>query len=243
MLILFDIDATLLVTGGVGIHAMEEAGVSLFGPGCTAEGVAVAGRLDPLIMRDMLAKVGKTASRENLAAFRAAYEARMRHHFAQTGPGRVRARALPGVHELLDAVDGLHDVTMGLLTGNFASTGSLKLRSVDIDPEWFPVCAWGDDSPHAFPDGEPKRADLPPVATRRYRERHDREPSRVLIIGDTPHDVECAKAHGHACLGVGTGQYTAGALRESGADHAVDDLSDTRSVIAWIESLRRSGKR
>lgn len=238
MLILFDIDATLLVTGGVGIRAMEEAGVSLFGPACTAEGVAVAGRLDPLIMRDMLAKVGKPASAENLAAFRVAYEDRMRQHFAQTGPAKVQARALPGVHPLINALDDLRGVTLGLLTGNFASTGSMKLRSVDINPERFPVCAWGDDSPHAFPHATPKRSDLPPVATRRYRERHDRDPSRVLIIGDTPHDVECAKAHGHACLGVGTGQFTAAALKDAGADQALNDLSDTHAVLQYIDSLR-----
>ncbi|HEX8876199.1 MAG TPA: HAD hydrolase-like protein [Phycisphaerales bacterium] len=234
MLILFDIDATLLVTGGVGIRAMDEAGTALFGPACNAGGVSVAGRLDPLIMRDMLAKVGKPASRENLAAFRAAYEDRMRHHFAQTGEGRVQSRALPGVHELVNALDGRDAITLGVLTGNFASTGSMKLRSVDLNPERFPICAWGDESPH----DPPERAHLPPVATKRYRDKHDRDPSRVLIIGDTPHDVHCAKVHGHACLGVGTGQFSAADLKTSGADHSVDDLSDTHSVLKFIDSLR-----
>ncbi|MBX3379750.1 MAG: HAD hydrolase-like protein [Phycisphaeraceae bacterium] len=228
MLFLFDIDGTLLSTVGAGMRAMEAAGKEVFGEGCHSGGVQFAGRLDPLIMREMLANAGLLPTRENLAAFRAAYERRMHETFKTPGLGR----AMPGVHELLSRLDKADDLTMGLLTGNFEPTGLLKVRSCGIDTSRFQVSAWGDDSPH----DPPERNHLPPVAVERYRRKLGRDPKRVVIIGDTPYDIACAKAHGHVAVGVATGKFTHADLLASGADHAFPDLSETERVAECLLS-------
>lgn len=229
MLVLFDIDATLIRTSGAGIRAMVSAGRRHFGPGFNAEGLDFAGRLDPLILRDMLALSGVPASAANLRAIRATYRVELERELASSPGARVR---LPGVAELLDALDRTPGVTLGLLTGNFAETGRLKLSACGVDPARFPVCAWGDESPHE----PPARDHLPPVAMARFRERFGRSvvPASVTIIGDTPHDVRCAIAHGCRSLGVGTGRYSPGELADAGAHLALSDLSGTSAVVRWL---------
>jgi phosphoglycolate phosphatase-like HAD superfamily hydrolase len=228
MLFLFDIDGTLLSTVGAGMRCMEAAGKEVFGEACHTGGVQFAGRLDPLIMREMLANAGLPPTPENIAAFRAAYERRMHETFKTPGLGC----AMPGVHDLLNRLDKESGLTMGLLTGNFEPTGLLKVRSCGIDTARFQVSAWGDDSPH----DPPERNHLPPVAAERYRRKMGKDPSRVVIIGDTPYDVACAKAHGYVAVGVGTGKFTPAALLECGADHAFDDLSNTEMIAERLLS-------
>jgi phosphoglycolate phosphatase len=91
---------------------------------------------------------------------------------------------------------------------------------------------WGDESPHH----PPLREHLPPVGLERYRRHTGRElePRRATVIGDTPHDVRCARVHGCRSLGVATGSFRVDALREAGADLALDDLSDTERVLNWL---------
>lgn len=228
MLILFDIDATLLSTSGAGMRAMEAAGRELFGERCRSDGISFAGRLDPLIMRDMLVNAGVAPSRENLALFRAGYERHMGEWFRNARSGQ----AMPGVHPLLEGLDAIDGLTLGLLTGNFEPTGLLKLRAVGIGTERFTINAWGDDSPH----DPPERTHLPPVAVGRYRQKKGRDPQKVIIIGDTPHDVGCAKAHGHRAIGVATGKFSVDDLAKSGADHVFADLSPTEEVVRRLLS-------
>jgi phosphoglycolate phosphatase len=228
MLILFDIDATLIRTSGAGIRAMVGAGKSLFGESFAgADGIDFAGRLDPLILRDMLGKSGLPYSAENARAMRLEYRA---HLVRVLGPGI--GRALPGVPELLAALTARHGLALGLLTGNFAETGRLKLAACGIDPDQFTVCAWGDDSPYQ----PPAREHLPPVAMNRYRERFGRtiDAANVTIVGDTPYDVSCALAHGCRVLGVATGQFDVGTLTAAGAHRSVPDLSATDDIVRWL---------
>lgn len=229
MLVLFDIDLTLITTGGAGIRAMTRAGNLLFGPGFRAEGISYAGRLDPLIMRDMLALSGVAAEESTLARFRRAYAAELPRELSQGG-----CRALPGVGALLDAVEGEGTFTMGLLTGNFAETGQAKLRACAIDPDRFAIRAWGDESPRR-PES---RDQLPEVAMARHAARLGRaaDPLKVVIIGDTEHDVRCAKVNGCRCIGVGTGRTSADELSRAGADLVLADLSDTEGVLRALRS-------
>jgi len=90
------------------------------------------------------------------------------------------------------------------------------------------VNAWGDDGPD--------RPSLVPVAMRRYRELHGRDvaPRDVLIIGDTPYDVHCAKAHGARVLAVATGHFDVDSLRAAGADRVERDLRATPGIVEWI---------
>lgn len=227
-LILFDIDATLISTSGVGIRAMEAAGRELFGPAFTSTGVEYAGRLDPLIVRDLLIANGLPDTAANAAKLREGY----RRHLTEKLPQTPTARALPGVPRLLDLLESR--AAMGLLTGNYQDTGSIKLRACGIDPSRFPIAAWGDESPHDPPD----RTHLPPVALARYRARfgRDAEPARCAIIGDTPHDIRCAKVNGLRALAVATGMFTVDALRAAGADLVLPDLSDAPAAADWLLS-------
>jgi phosphoglycolate phosphatase-like HAD superfamily hydrolase len=229
MLVFFDIDATLITTGGVGVKAMIDAGRDLYGPGFTADGVPFAGRLDPLILVDLLRLNGQEASRSKLDQFRAVYGKRL--------PGRLVpgvGRALPGVMDLLTSLERAEALTLGLLTGNFAETGTMKLTACGIDANRFTIRVWGDESPH----DPPARDHLPGIGLERYRRLCGREvdPRHVVVIGDTPHDVACARAHGCRSIGVATGSFTIDALAASGADLAVPNLADTGAIRQWILS-------
>jgi len=217
----------MITTGGAGIRAMVAAGRELFGPAFTAEGIPVAGRLDPLIMGEMLDAARVPRSADNLASFRRTYA---RHLVAHLDP--QRGRALPGVLPLLDALAERHGITLGVLTGNFEETGSLKLRHCGIDPARFHIAVWGDDSPH----DPPARDHLPGVGLERYRARFGRgiDPRRVTVIGDTPHDVSCARAHGCRSLAVATGSFTMQQLEEAGADAVVPSLERTHELVHWL---------
>ncbi len=228
MLILFDIDATLLRTGGAGMRAMRAAGAHAFHPNFAIEGVPFTGRLDPVILLDLLRANGVEPTAENLRRIRSAYHAALPAELATM----KTSGALPGVMALLSALAQRSTHVIGLLTGNFPETGKLKLSACGIAVEQFRVQVWGDDSPHV----PPERHHLPPVARTRFTELLGRplEFQRITIIGDSPADVDCAKRNGCRCLGVGTGQSTADELRAHGADHAVPDLSDTERLLAWL---------
>lgn len=228
-LILFDIDATLLVTGGVGIAAMVEAGRRTFARSFTADGIDFAGRLDPLLLAELLALNGVASTPQSLADFKAAYLVAIAELAHPDRP--PLSRALPGVHALLARLraDG---VAMGLLTGNFSESGSIKLRACGIDPNWFSPAVWGDHSPHT----PPCRTHLPAIAMDRYRSATGRDlaPELVTIIGDTPHDIRCARHSGCRAVAVATGKYSATDLARAGADAVLNDLSDTDLALAAL---------
>lgn len=228
MLILFDIDATMITTGGVGIRAMVAAGRHLFGPGFNADGIDFAGRLDPLILNEMLERSGVARTAENMASIRREYGARLQGELDQSDKKRV----LPGVLALLARLGREPSATRGVLTGNFCETGRMKLSACGIDPHQFEVQVWGDESPH----DPPQRSHLPPVGMARYRALRgsDVPACRVTIIGDTPHDVGCARAHGCRSLGVATGKFGISELAAAGADRVAPDLSDTGAIFDWL---------
>lgn len=225
MLVLFDVDATLITTSRAGILAMGDAGRDLFGSGFTVDKTEFAGRLDPLIIHDLL--VDNTI--DPITTFTEKMREGYRDHLERRLSVPGVAKALDGAAELVAALAEIPGVTVGLLTGNFPETGRIKLSAAGIEPDAFDVHVWGEDSP----SDPPTRDDLPGVAMRRYADLGlgAIEPSSVLIIGDTVHDIACARAHGCRALGVATGSYPREALAH--ADHAVDSLGDVRSVLAW----------
>jgi phosphoglycolate phosphatase len=231
MLLLFDIDATLLSTRGAGAAAMREAASREFGVQISTEGIEFAGRLDPLIIGEMLRRHGLEDSAANHAAVRVGYARLMQERMAAPGA----ASALPGVHDLLARVWAGAEAgrgVVGLLTGNYAETGRMKLHAAGIDSARFKVAAWGDESP----TNPPTRDSLPSVAAARAALLAGRafEGESIVIIGDTPHDVRAAKACGGRCLAVATGSFSAATLRTSGADAVVENLSDTEEICAWL---------
>jgi phosphoglycolate phosphatase-like HAD superfamily hydrolase len=159
--------------------------------------------------------------------FRTRYFAHLAVEMRSTSPA---PRALPGVHALLDRFSAADDVVLALLTGNFETSARLKLEPLGLW-KYFRCGAFGDDAAD--------RNGLVPVALERALAcGHEGVAARrTLVIGDTPHDVRCAAAHGVRSLGVATGRYSAGALEDAGADAVLADLSDTDAACAIIGAL------
>jgi phosphoglycolate phosphatase-like HAD superfamily hydrolase len=225
MLVLFDIDGTMLTSEGAGLVAMLDAMHEIM-PGRTFsfEGIPLAGRLDVLIWRDLLARHGLKHDDALHGRFRERYG----HHLQRRLGVTHTARALNGVTGLIGTLVHEPNVTLGILTGNYEHTGRLKVERAGIPTVQFTANAWADD-------GDSRRA-LTPVAMRRCAERrgHEIAPRDVVVIGDTPHDIDCAHAHGCRALAVATGGSSADELRAHSADLVVDDLSDSAALARWI---------
>lgn len=232
MLILFDIDLTLLTTGGSGMRAMLAAGRELFGPHLSTDGVSFAGRLDPLIISDLFTRAGAAPTPAAVADFTSRYQRSLADELARSSA----CSALPGALQLVAALDDLRPrmpaLALGILTGNFEPTGTMKLERCRIPLAPFEVRVWGDHSPNH----PPLRSDLVPVAIRRYESLRAAPlaPANVVVIGDTPHDVHAALTHGCRALAVATGRSSAADLRDSGAHLVLPDLSDTASILRWL---------
>jgi phosphoglycolate phosphatase len=229
MLILFDIDGTLLLTQHVGAQCMHDASRELYGEAFTFDGVEIAGRIDPQIWRDVARANGIDDPDAHHARFRAVYA----EHLARRLERHNTATVLPGVVELIEALGSIDGVTRGLLTGNYPETGRLKIEAAGLDPSVFEVAVWGCD-------GQSRR-DLPGVALDRHEAATGTRlnPGQVVIIGDTPHDVDCARAHGCVVLAVATGPTPRDMLSASEPDLLADDLSQTQEIVSWIMGHRR----
>jgi len=229
MLILFDIDMTLLETNHIGIDCLRDAGRSLFSPDFTIEGITFGGALDPVIIAEMLVLNSIEPTASNIQAMRTGYH----QNLERMSESQSVARALPGAHDLVFAAAS-HGTNpaLGLLTGNYQETGTIKIKAAGFDPNLFTINAWGDDSPHELPH----RSHLPAVAMGNYRDVKSIEidPQSVLIIGDTVHDVSCAKDNGCRALAVATGHASFGELEASGADLVIEDLTETDEIMGWI---------
>lgn len=227
MLVLFDIDGTLLNSQRAGTRSMQEVGRELYGEGFTFDGVEIAGRIDPLIWEEAARVNGIDDWERQHERFRAAYAARLAERL---GSGASKATLLPGVRDLIDALVG-RSISLGVLTGNYAETGRLKIEAAGLEPSIFAVTAWGDDGA--------SRRDLPPHAMAMHTQLTGQPvaPDQVLVIGDTPHDVDCAQVNGCRCILVATGAFPRSELISFGADLVVDDLSDTAMLMELVETI------
>lgn len=225
-LVLFDIDGTLVLSGRAGVRAMNRAFADLYGRAGALDGVPIAGRTDRAIVIDAMRAIGVEPAVEAIDTLRDAYVDRLRVEITRPADGHP-SLVLPGVGPLLDALEGQPGVVTALLTGNFVEGAAIKLRHFSLW-ERFRFGAFGDD--HV------DRRNLVPVALQRARETGTRAPSpdRVVIIGDTPSDIDCAKAHGVRALGVATGTYDHASLQAAGADLALETLEPTDDIVAWI---------
>ncbi len=224
-LVLFDIDGTLLRAHGVGARAMTRAGCRLLGPGFTLDGIDFGGALDPWIFRQAAQRLGHHDPSRLHPEFRDLYLLELAQELEQT---EERPLILPGVAAALAAVGADSSTTMGLVTGNYARAAPLKLRAVGIDPGQFVVGAFGDDAP--------TRPDLVRLAMGQWRARTDPDPRRVVVIGDTPRDIDCAQQNGCRSIAVATGWHTVEQLEASGADVVLPDLTALGPVLdrLWL---------
>jgi phosphoglycolate phosphatase len=221
-LVLFDIDGTLVLTGGAGLRAMNRACREVVGHADALDGIPVAGRTDWIILHDTLARLGRPLDQLLFDLLRDRYVAYLREEIQH--PGFGFNGALPGVTVLLDELRPRDDIFLGLLTGNFEAGARIKLERFALW-HYFRCGAFGDDAPD--------RNALVPVAVERASAcgAPSVEPSDVLVVGDTPHDIACARAAGATPVGVATGNYTADELRACGAEIVFDSLLDTTRVL------------
>lgn len=214
-LVLFDIDGTLLRAQGVGAIAMERAGRRVLGPSFTLEGIDFGGALDPWIFRQAAQRLGHEDPSPLHPTFRDEYLVELARAL---DAGERRPVLLPGVLAALAAFRDDPTATLGLVTGNYARAVPLKLRAAGIDPEQFVVGAFGDDAP--------TRPELVRLAMEQWRARGaDPDPRRVVVIGDTPRDVDCAKKNGCRSVAVATGWHSIEQLEAGGADLVLRDLT------------------
>jgi phosphoglycolate phosphatase-like HAD superfamily hydrolase len=212
MLLLFDIDGTLVDAGGAGLTAMQEAAIEVFG----REGppLDLAGCTDGGIVRGFFEYFGRDYVPEVEEEFYQSYLARMSSNL---GDPKFRGRLLDGVTEVLASLkeDG-H--TLGLLTGNIDRGAMIKVAHYGI-AGYFQFGAYGDD--------HWDRNMLGPIALKRAEESTGRKYSsdETLVIGDTPKDVACAHAFGAKCIAVATGSFNTEQLVACGADRVVSDLA------------------
>ena len=225
-LVLFDIDGTLVLTGGAGLRAMNRALEETLGHADGLNGIPLAGRTDWSILVEAVGKVGREIDDALLATLRDRYIANLAEEIQHRGKGPKAV--MPGIRELLDTLAARDDVFVGLLTGNFEEGARIKLGHFDLW-RYFTCGAFGGDAAD--------RTALVPFAVERARGCGLPEiaPSDVLVVGDTPHDVSCAHAAGAVAVAVATGGHTVEQLRNTGAENVFDDLSDTAAFLKLLE--------
>jgi phosphoglycolate phosphatase len=224
-LILFDIDGTLLLSGRAGLRAMTRAFDTTFGIKDAFADQHFGGRTDSFLVSNALQNAGLPDTPEQHERFRENYIPLLAEEIEQPGTGHKGL--MPGARELLEALDLFPDVHMALLTGNYREAAEIKLRHFEI----WDYFEWG-----AFSDDAADRNALVPIACSRAA-IYDIPPEaidRVIVIGDTPHDIECARVAGAKSIAVATGGYTVEQLKEFGADAVLKDLSDTEAVLAVL---------
>jgi phosphoglycolate phosphatase len=223
LLVLWDVDGTLLNAGGVGRDLYDVVFLQLFGRSLEAF-APMAGRTDRAIILDTLSQAGVPEPRRYVDPFIAGLTAQapmVREAVA------VRGHALPGASAVLTGLHGR--AHQSVLTGNIRPVAEVKLAALGLrDALDLCIGAYGDD--HEV------RAELVQVARRRAAAVHEKSSSHfagaaTVVVGDTPLDIEAALATGARAVGVATGSYSATDLLAAGAHTVLPDLTNTSAVL------------
>lgn len=210
--VLFDVDETLVHTGGSGARSWNAAFEKLYGLAADIGKHSSAGETDPQVARaTFTAVVGHDPSADELGKLYGQYLL----HLADDILTSEQYRVLPGAEQTLVAL-GEAGVTLGLVSGAMEGAARTKLVPANLN-RYFIFGSYGSDSPD--------RAELVRHAIRKASLLHDRlTPARVYVVGDTPHDIESAKAAGAISVGVASGHYSTDELEAAGADHVMASL-------------------
>jgi phosphoglycolate phosphatase len=219
---LFDIDGTLLLTKGAGREALMRALLAEYGIEDDLKSIPFAGRTDLLIVGDIAAKHGLDLGDGALRRFFKVVAGHMR-----TLMDPPRGGLLPGVEALLRAIASEPAWVTALLTGNESEMARIKLEAFGIHDAF----AWG-----AFGDEAPDRNELAKLAVRRAAERHGVPPDRCVVVGDTEHDIACARAAGAKVVAVATGSQSSEVLGACGPDLLVENFESVRPILQWIRT-------
>ena len=221
-LLLFDIDGTLITSGGAGEGALKDAMLGRFGVDEDLKGIILAGATDAKIARELLEKHSLEASSENIAALLDEY---LRHLAGRMS--RHDGRLLPGIVPVLEALESHPDAILALLTGNLTRGAEIKLTHYGV---------WNFFEFGAFADDHHDRNELGKFARARAFERHGIKfpAERIYVIGDTPRDIECGRAIGAKTVAIATGHYAMAELAEHKPDFLFQDFSDTQRVLECL---------
>lgn len=225
-LVLFDVDGTLINTGGAGSRSVRQALLQVYGRTGPIDGYDFHGRTDPQIVRELMRRAGLEDDRidRGLEELWAVYLERLE---AELERAERPPQVLPGVTDLLDALHEKRDDLVALLTGNIEAGAALKLGAANL---WhrFDFGAYGSD--------HERRDRLPAIAVERARHATGLEFSgrNVVIVGDTPFDVHCGRELGVWAVAVATGKHSPAELDSAGADVVLENLVDTRRVLEAI---------
>lgn len=224
-LILFDIDGTLLISKGIGREAKRRAMLEVFGEAGDIDNYAFGGKTDWHILADLLEPFGITVDDvgEKLPHYQgvmARYVTEIRKDFVAT--------PCPYAMELVQELRKHPDVLLGIVTGNVSTVAPIKLEMAGFDPAWFPIGAYGNESP--------KRADLPHLAIERAQ-KYCGHPlpfnaQDVIVIGDTPDDILAARSVDATVVAVCTGFSERNRLICADPDFLLRDLSTFMELIA-----------
>ncbi len=221
-LLLFDIDGTLIRSHGAGRAATRASLLEVFGTIGGLDSYQFGGKTDLFLLVNLLEPEGfdLAAIRARLAAF----EAAMARHLQACLPEYV-TEGLPGAAELLAHLRTRADIALGLITGNVSTTAPIKLRAGGIDPALFPVGAYGSEAVD--------RDDLPALAIGRAAQHYGCHfpSSQVYVIGDTPLDVQCARAAGAVAVAVTTGFGDPAEVIASQPDYLLNSLTEFLDVV------------
>ncbi len=228
-LFLFDIDGTLVSAGGAGRVALGRALQTVFGTTGPIESYDFRGKTDPRIVWDLMGAAGLDQARiaGRLAACFDAYVAELD---TLIGDGS-RVKVMPGIGAVVGTLAARADAVVGLLTGNIERGARVKLATTGLWP-LFRVGAFGSD--------DMDRRRLPAIACERARHAVG-EPfafEQVTIIGDTPLDVDCARACGARAVAVATGFHPAEDLAACAPDLFFSDFSDVTAALAALTAPR-----
>lgn len=224
-LLLFDIDGTLVLTGGAGKRAMRRTLSDVFGVKDGLSGVNFAGRTDSELVSSAFMRAGLPDTAEARARFREAYLPLLAEEIEHPGEG-VKA-VMPGAQTLLDTLRDREGAYLALLTGNYREAARLKLAHFAL----WDFFRWG-----AFGEESMDRNELARIAMRRAPTMGvpPAAMSHVIVIGDTPNDIACAGAIGARAVAVATGGYTVQELRRAGAEIVLQDLAKGEAVLALL---------
>jgi phosphoglycolate phosphatase len=218
-LLLFDIDGTLIHSGGAGVHSLKSAFKERFDIDDDLRDIEIAGMTDSGIVASILNKHKIPATNENVSAFLDSYV-----HFLSLELPQRKGALLPGVLDLLERLKSRPHLVLALLTGNVSRGAQLKLEHYGV---------WHFFEFGAFADDHRDRNRLGSFARARAKEKHGREfsASEIDVIGDTPRDIACGKTLGARTIAVATGTWSRDELAKYDPDFLIDDLSDVKTVI------------
>lgn len=232
LLVLWDVDYTLVATNGVGKYLYEIVLAELYGLDLPSQLTSMAGRTDSSIGLEVLSAAGVPDPEGELSRFQDLLTARAPE---LDGMVRKHGRVLPGAAEAIAALAGLasddggQPVIQSLLTGNIPALARVKLGALGLTEHL-------DLSIGAYGDVSYVRADLVPVARQNAAWRYgaDFSGTATVLIGDTPNDIEAAATAGAGSVGVATGSFTMQQLIDAGAEVVLHDLTDTDAVVSAV---------